>query len=123
LPFDFNLRALFGGGFIIAGLSLDFMGLVAFQKHHTTINPMKPNSSSEIVSDGIYKFTRNPMYLGLCLNLIGWCVINLSCYGFILIPAFIKYIETFQIKPEEEILRGKFGAVYEEYMNKVARWV
>ena len=122
LPLNYTFKALIGGGFIFLGLSLDLMGLLAFQKHHTTMNPMAPKNASAIVTDGIYKYTRNPQYLGLTLNLVGWCVINLSCYGFILVPAFIKYIETFQIKPEEEILRAKFGTVYEEYLNKVARW-
>ncbi len=123
LPIGFGLRALLGGLLIITGIVLDFSGLFEFQKHHTTINPIHPEKTSEIVQSGIYSKTRNPMYLGMVFLLMGFCIITKSSFGFLVIPIFIKYIETFQIRPEEEILSAKFGKEYDDYCQKVRRWV
>ncbi len=122
LPIPFGIRAVLGGAFIGAGLSLDLMGLLHLQKQKTTLNPLNPNKTVEIVKEGIYSKTRNPMYMGMVLVLLGFCLITKSSFGFLVIPVFIKYLETFQIEPEETILREKFGADYDEYCKKVRRW-
>lgn len=108
---------------MFTGIALDFSGLFEFQKHHTTINPIHPEKTSEIVQSGIYSKTRNPMYLGMVFLLMGFCIITKSSFGFLVVPIFIKYIETFQIKPEEEILSAKFGKEYDDYCQRVRRWV
>ena len=123
LPFAYSVRAILGTLFIIFGFGLDLSGLLEFRKFQTTMNPLKPENASKIVQTGIYSKTRNPMYLGMVFVLIGWSIISKASFGILIIPMFIKYIETFQIKPEEEILSSQFGAEYDNYRSKVARWI
>lgn len=108
--------ALVGGGIAIAGV-------VAFRRHDTTVNPTKPESTNSVVSDGIYRFTRNPMYLGLAIFLAGWAVFLENAAALLVLPAFVAYMNRFQIRPEERALIAKFGAGYAEYMSSVRRWV
>ena len=123
LPIPYSIRAILGTLFIIFGFGLDLVGLLEFRKFQTTMNPLKPENASKIVQTGIYSKTRNPMYLGMVFVLIGWSIISKASFGILIIPMFIKYIETFQIKPEEEILSSQFGDEYDNYRTKVARWI
>ncbi len=123
LPIPYSIRAILGTLFIIFGFGLDLVGLLEFRKFQTTMNPLKPENASKIVQTGIYSKTRNPMYLGMVFVLIGWSIISKASFGILIIPMFIKYIETFQIKPEEEILSSQFGVEYDNYRSKVARWI
>lgn len=123
LPIPYSIRAILGTLFIIFGFGLDLVGLLEFRKFQTTMNPLKPENASKIVQTGIYSKTRNPMYLGMVFVLIGWSIISKASFGILIIPMFIKYIETFQIKPEEEILSSQFGAEYDNYLKKTARWI
>lgn len=123
LPIPYSIRAILGTLFIIFGFGLDLVGLLEFRKFQTTMNPLKPENASKIVQTGIYSKTRNPMYLGMVFVLIGWSIISKASFGILIIPMFIKYIETFQIKPEEEILSSQFGDEYDNYRSKVARWI
>ncbi len=84
---------------------------------------MKPEAASTLVCSGVYRVTRNPMYLGLLLVLTGWAV-HLSCAWTLIGPlAFKLYIDRFQIAPEERALSGKFGADYSAYATRVRRWL
>lgn len=123
LPISNEIKAILGGSFVIVGIAFDLMGLREFQKHKTTINPLNPNKTATIVQTGIYARTRNPMYLGMVFILAGWAIINKASFGIITIPLFMKYIETFQILPEERILTEKFGKKFQEYCAKTPRWI
>lgn len=123
LPISYSIRAILGSLFIVFGFGLDLAGLLEFRKFQTTMNPLKPENASKIVKTGIYSKTRNPMYLGMVLVLVGWSIIAKASFGILVIPLFIKYIETFQIIPEEEILSSQFGTEYDNYRTKVARWI
>lgn len=123
LPIPYSIRAILGTLFIVFGFGLDLAGLLEFRKFQTTMNPLKPENASKIVQTGIYSKTRNPMYLGMVFVLIGWSIISKASFGILIIPMFIKYIETFQIKPEEEILSKQFGDEYDNYRKKTARWI
>ncbi len=105
-----------GGGIAIAGVS-------AFRRHDTTVHPMKPETTVSIVTNGIYRFTRNPMYLGLALVLMGWAMFLANLAALLLVPAYVAYMTRFQIQPEERALLAKFGPDYAEYMAAVRRWV
>ena len=107
---------------IIAG-SLDLWSLFLFIKKHTTANPMKPQNTSGIVTSGLYKISRNPMYVGLLTILIGYAVWLGSVTPFLLLPVFHLLITEMQIKPEEKILEQKFGDEYLTYKNRVRRWL
>lgn len=108
--------ALMGIGVVIAGV-------FAFKRHHTTVNPMKPETTTTIVTAGIYRFTRNPMYLGMALVLLGWAIYLANLAALLLAPAFAAYMTRFQIQPEERALQDKFGSNFTEYMVTVRRWI
>lgn len=109
--------------FIIIGASLDFIAIFAFRKAKTTVTPLKPEKASQLVVTGLYRYTRNPMYLGLLFILSGLAILFGSALNIVMIVIFVAYITAFQIKPEEERLMQLFGAPFTDYMKKVRRWI
>jgi protein-S-isoprenylcysteine O-methyltransferase Ste14 len=107
----------------LAGVSTAISGVVAFRCAKTTVNPLKPETTSAIVTSGVYRFTRNPMYVGLALVLLAWAVFVSSVWALLGPLAFILYMNRFQIMPEERVLSGMFGAAYSAYQAKVRRWL
>jgi protein-S-isoprenylcysteine O-methyltransferase Ste14 len=107
----------------VVGAAFDFLGLMAFRRARTTVNPMKPQSTSSMVCSGVYGVTRNPMYVGLFLLLCGWAVFLWSWLALVGPFAFAAYIGRFQITPEEKALSALFGAEYLAYKAKVRRWL
>jgi protein-S-isoprenylcysteine O-methyltransferase Ste14 len=110
-------------GMGIAGAVLTGSAMLSFWIAQTTANPMKPSSASFLVTSGVYRFTRNPMYLGLLFILIGWALYLAHVLAFLFLPAFILYMNRFQIKPEERALTARFGQEYLEYASRVHRWL
>lgn len=108
---------------VSAGLALDVWGLVAFRKAKTTINPLSPQRSSAIVCSGPYAYTRNPMYVGMALVLLGWCVYLAHPLSLLAVALFAAYITRFQIVPEERLLLARFGEPYAQYLHAVRRWL
>jgi len=111
--------------YLVASVGLFFgvLGVVQFASNKTTVNPHKPENSSSVVKNGVYKYTRNPMYLGLLIVLISCAIYFGSGYSLLMIPIFIWYMNTYQIKPEEEMLVQLFGDEYRGYKQKVRRWI
>jgi protein-S-isoprenylcysteine O-methyltransferase Ste14 len=105
------------------GLGIDISALISFRRAHTTVNPMKPGKTSSLVTTGIFRYTRNPMYVGLLLVLFGWALFLPSDWALVGPLAFVLYIGRFQIAPEERVLSGLFGEQFSEYMARVRRWV
>tara|TARA_B100001057_G_scaffold418705_1_gene438089 strand:- start:208 stop:654 length:447 start_codon:yes stop_codon:yes gene_type:complete len=108
---------------LVFGLSIFLLAVKAFGRQKTTVNPLEPRQASSLVVSGIFKFSRNPMYLGMFIvllsisfkfNLVGGIVISLFFYLF---------ITKFQIIPEEEAMNELFGDEYIEYSNKTRRWI
>jgi protein-S-isoprenylcysteine O-methyltransferase Ste14 len=110
-------------GIALIGGAAAASGAAAFRKAQTTVSPLHPERASAFVSNGIYRFTRNPMYLGLLLVLFGVAIFLWSLPALIGLPAFIGYIWRFQIVPEERVLEQIFGAQYVEYKRRVRRWL
>ena len=75
------------------------------------------------VATGIYRFTRNPMYLGMLIVLVGWAVILANAISFALVPMFVLFMNRFQIGPEERVLSAHFSSEYVTYMRSVRRWL
>ena len=123
LTFVFPSRKLLALSFTIAGVIVILVAVASFRRAKTTINPMDPASSSSLVLSGIYKFSRNPMYLGFLLALFGWAVFLSNALAFVFLPAFIFYMNRFQIEPEEKALAGKFGQEFVDYKSRVRRWL
>lgn len=107
----------------VLGLALDASAVLGFLKARTTINPMRPANSSALVESGLYRFTRNPMYLGLALLLTAWCLWLGNVAAFVVLPLFVAFISRFQIAPEERLLAARFGAGYAAYRARVRRWL
>ena len=84
---------------------------------------MKPNETSKLVTDGFFKITRNPMYLGMLLFLLGLSIYNGLIVGLIFLPLFVGYITYFQIIPEEDAMLEILGEEFKVYMKKVRRWI
>ncbi|MDD9180373.1 MULTISPECIES: methyltransferase family protein [Aliivibrio] len=97
-------------------------GVKEFRDAKTTVNPLKPESSSSLVSSGIYQYTRNPMYLGFLLILLSSVVYTQHPLGLVSALGFVTYMNRFQIEPEEKILVKLFGDEFVDYMNQVKRW-
>lgn len=97
--------------------------VVGFRKAKTTVDPMHPEAASAIVTTGIYRFTRNPMYLGFLLALIAWAVFLGNVVSSLMPLIFIAYMNRFQIVPEERALRARFGTPYDAYLRSARRWL
>lgn len=107
----------------VAGGCISLAGVVSFRRAETTVNPMKPENTSSLVTGGIYRVTRNPMYLGLLLVLLAWAVFLSSAWALVGPVAFVLYIDRFQIAPEERVMTALFGAGYFAYKARVRRWL
>lgn len=105
------------------GVSFDAIALLHFLRRRTTLNPLKPDSASALVTGGIYRFTRNPMYLGLATLLLAWAIYLGNLAALAGVPLFILYMNRFQIAPEERALEARFGAEYIAYRTRVRRWL
>lgn len=95
---------------------------VQFHRAHTTVNPHRPENSSTLVTTGVYAWTRNPMYLGLWLVLLGWAVRLGALSAVLLALLFAPLITRVQIRAEEQALARRFAAPYEHYRRRVHRW-
>lgn len=110
------------GVILIAGLA-DLWSLGLFFRARTTPNPMQPQRSSSLVTEGLYGYTRNPMYVGLLLMLCGWAIYLGSLSPLLMLPLFVWVINHQQIFPEEAVLSEKFGDSYQRYRQSVPRWL
>lgn len=124
-PFSFRVsyRDATALGLVVGGLIVSLLGVVAFKRAQTTVNPMTPEASSSLVIAGIYRRTRNPMYLGFALALAGWATFLSNALAFALLPGFVLYMNRFQIRPEEVALQSRFGEDFLDYARRVGRWL
>jgi protein-S-isoprenylcysteine O-methyltransferase Ste14 len=106
-----------------AGALVEGAGAVSFARARTSVNPLDPCGASALVESGVYRFTRNPMYLGDLLLLLGWAVFLSNPLAFLLVPVFVLYMDRFQIGPEERALAELFADRYEVYRRRVRRWI
>jgi protein-S-isoprenylcysteine O-methyltransferase Ste14 len=111
------------GTLIITGLAVVTMGFVEFRRAQTTIDPVDIRAASSLVTSGVFRVTRNPMYLGFTLLLIGWAVYLSSPWTAVGPIVFVLFIQRFQIQPEEHVMRQKFGDAYVNYAAAVRRWL
>ena len=116
-------KIIFGSFMIISGLIIILSAIILFKKYQTTITPLNPSNATKLITDGIYRFSRNPMYLGLSLMLLGISIILNLTGGFFLIPLFILYLNIFQIIPEENAMVDLFKNEFLEYKKNVRRWI
>ena len=123
LQFYFEGTNTLAIGLSVIGLGSGIMGVAQFKKAQTTVNPHTPEKSTNLVTSGIYQYTRNPMYLGLVFILLGWAFYLSHFLPFMLVPVFMVYMTRFQIQPEERMMTQKFGKAYQDYLIKARRWI
>jgi len=107
----------------VSGGAVAAAGARTFRRVGTTTNPTQPQTASTLVTSGIYRYTRNPMYVGLATVLVAWAVALSSVWALLGPLAFVLYINRFQIAPEERALTALFGPPYTAYMQQVRRWL
>jgi protein-S-isoprenylcysteine O-methyltransferase Ste14 len=105
------------------GFAISAAGVMQFRQAKTTVNPITPEATTTMVTSGVYRFSRNPMYLGFLFALAGWAAFLSHVLAFALLPLFVAYMNRFQIIPEERALAAKFGRQFEDYRNSVRRWL
>ena len=119
-----DLRMGLSVSVIASGVMIAMAGVYSFRSARTTVNPYRINASSELVTDGVYRHTRNPMYVGMLLCLLGWGVYLANAFALLLAPLlFVPYTNRFQILPEERALKDAYGERFTEYCRRVRRWI
>jgi len=107
---------------IAVGFLTGTSGVVTFLRAKTTVDPTKPRASS-LVTSGVYAISRNPMYLGGLIMLLGWAIFLSNALAVVFLPVYVLYINRFQIAPEERALTSLFGATYVAYQTRARRWL
>lgn len=123
MHYTFALRLPSGVLLGLAGLAVSVAGLKAFRRHRTTVNPLQPGRATELVCDGIFRWTRNPMYLGMVMMLGGWALYLANGVALLGPVVLFAWLTRFQILPEERALRHKFAGAFDDYARRVGRWL
>ncbi|WP_419211799.1 methyltransferase family protein [Maribacter sp. X9] len=120
--FDFFGRNLLFGVLVVLAVVLMIIALIQFYRARTTIDPSKPIKTAKLVTNGVYTFSRNPMYLAMLLLLLALGVALGNAFNTLIAAGFVAYMNHFQIVPEERFLLEKFGREYKEYCTLTRRW-
>ena len=107
---------------LLAALACMFLSIREFARHRTTVNPLNPASASNLVSGGIFGYSRNPMYLAMLLILASLGLAWGSWLAVLWLLLAMLYLQCFQIYPEERALQALFGDSYVNYCQRVRRW-
>ncbi len=123
LRFDFPWATPIAVGIALVGILVAMLGVMEFRSAGTTVDPRVPDQAVSLVVRGIYRFSRNPMYVGFLLVLCAWGLFLGNWAGLVFLPFFVVYMNRFQIAPEERQMREKFGEAYIQYTAQVRRWI
>lgn len=123
LAFSVPGQAVVTSLLVAAGVVIALAGMARFRRAATTVNPMRPDDASSLVVSGIYRVTRNPMYLGMLLILAGWAIWLAHPLSLLGLPLFVVYMNRFQIRSEEQALRARFPEAFDTYTRTVRRWL
>lgn len=111
-------------GYALACSGMVMMAVAAwtFRQHRTTLNPIHIDGVSALVKQGVFRYSRNPMYLGMVCLTAGLSLAWISGWGLLLSVALLWYLDRFQIRPEEKVLGQQFGQAFVEYTQQTRRW-
>jgi protein-S-isoprenylcysteine O-methyltransferase Ste14 len=109
--------------FVVPGVVLNLAAAWHFRRRGTTLNPLNPDAASALVTSGVYRISRNPIYAGFLLCLCGWACYLANRYALLGPILFVLYMNYFQIRPEERALEKLFGPEYDAYRRLVRRWL
>ena len=119
IPFQMEISIFI----LSAGILIFVNPVLQFVKSKTTVNPIQFEEVNKLVTSGIFKYSRNPMYLGMLMIILSTSIFYLNIYSILTPLLFILWINKFQIKREEEFLTEKFGDEYLSYKKKTRRWI
>ena len=122
-PLDWPLQGVLALLLAATGVALSLASKVAFGRAGTTVNPMRPENVTTLVTTGLYRWTRNPMYLGQALLLVAWALFVDRPIAFLAVPLFVAWITRFQILPEELVLSRRFPGMYAAFCERTRRWI
>ncbi len=123
-PLDNTFGTFLALALAVVGVSVAIAGMVEFRRAHTTVNPHSIDQASNIVTTGIFRFTRNPMYVGMGFVVAGACAGFGTVVGLVVaVAGFVTVLTRLQIIPEERMLDHKFGVVYTQYRTQARRWL
>jgi protein-S-isoprenylcysteine O-methyltransferase Ste14 len=105
------------------GAGLVLVAGLGFRRAGTTVNPTKPQATTSVVDSGVYRLSRNPMYVGFLLVLAGWAAFLSHVLPFLFLPAYVGYMNRFQIAPEERMLAPASAPATRQYRQRVRRWL
>ncbi|QBG93751.1 methyltransferase family protein [Xanthomonas oryzae] len=105
------------------GVALNGVPKLAFKRAGTTVNPLRPALATQLITGGVYRYSRNPMYLGHAFILLGWTLYLHHAAALLAVALFVLYVTRFQIRPEERQLSVRFPGVYAEFCARVRRWL
>lgn len=123
LNFALSGSRVIAAGLIVGGAGVSILGVISFRRAKTTVNPLQPAKASTLVATGIYRVSRNPMYLGLLVALLGWAILLSNPIAFLLPPLFVLGMNRWQIVPEEQALTLRFGPAFAAYKIRTRRWL
>ncbi len=106
---------------LVTGIVLNLLADQTFKKHETTVKPFE--ESKALVTGGVFRISRNPMYLGMTLILLGITLILGSVTPFVVVLLFPVLLDRIFIVTEERMLEDTFGDQFEQYRNRVRRWI
>jgi protein-S-isoprenylcysteine O-methyltransferase Ste14 len=109
--------------FGLAGIAISLAASIQFHRVHTTVNPLRPEKATQLVTGGVFRLSRNPMYVGMLLGLLAWAVYLAAPLAVAGPALFILFIDRFQIVPEERAMERLFGAEFDAYRARVRRWL
>ena len=122
-PIDAGFRIIVVLLLGVTATVIGLAGVAAFRKANTTVDPFTPDACTSLVNSGIFRLTRNPMYLALLLTLAAWGFFLSNFYSLALCVVYVVYMNRFQIVPEERALEAVFGDEFIAYKGKVRRWI
>ena len=108
---------------LAAGVGVIAIAIAQFVRARTTVDPLHPEAATTLVDGGVFRLTRNPMYLGMATVLAAWALWLGNAGGALLVAGFVGWITRFQIAPEEHALRAHFGEAFDAYARRVRRWI
>lgn len=117
------LRLLVAAACVAVGVGCIVGARVILDRAHTTWHPTAPERTTSLVRGGVFRFSRNPTYLGMLLVLVGWAVVLANPLALVLSAIFALWMDRFQIRPEERVLSPLLGQEYRDYVSEVRRWV
>jgi protein-S-isoprenylcysteine O-methyltransferase Ste14 len=122
LPAGGTARGVVASLLLLAGIAVAIAGVLHFRRARTTVNPLRPEQATAMVTTGVYRWSRNPMYLGMLLVLAAWAAWLGSLLALAGLPLFVAYMARFQIVPEERALAARFPEEFARYAASVRRW-